>query len=401
MVIEINDIGLLLAVTTVVALICERFRLQYTVGLVLSGLALAMLSVPIHIPLSKSLLYVALLPPLVFEVALRIRWSALRRNLPLVLVLAGPGLGLSAAVIAGGMHYFVGWSWAASFLFGILISATDPVAVVAAFDEAKVHGRVDLIVKAESLANDGTAAAAFAILLPFALGAGATPLAFAANTGMTIAGGVLCGLAVALGVLGLAGRTSNHLVELTLTTLCAYGSFLVAEHIGGSGVIASLTAGLVVAVGISRGVISKTGQTALFAFWEYAAFLANSIIFILIGLSQAKHQIGGLVWPALITIILTVAGRAAAVYPFCFLFRKGPLHFPLAHQHVLFWGGLRGALALALVLGLPPEIPERQQMITLTFAVVAFSVFVQTLSLGPLLRRWGLADKSKHDEHVD
>jgi CPA1 family monovalent cation:H+ antiporter len=378
---DIYELGLLLAVTASVAIVCERLRLQYTVGLVLAGLALALIPVKIELPLSKTFIYTFLLPPIVFEAALRLSWPALKRDLPVVLTLAVPGLLAAAAIVAGGMHWIVGWAWSAAGLFGILISATDPVAVVAAFDEAKVHGRVDLLVRAESLANDGTAAAAFAILLAMALGAPA-------------------GALIANALLFVAGRTQNHLVEITLTTLSAYGSFLLAERLGASGVLASLAAGLVISGGSRRGFISETGQSAVVAFWEYAAFLTNSLIFVLIGLRQAERHFLPVLWPAVAAILLVILGRATAVYPFCWLFRGTRHAVRAADQHVLVWGGFRGALALALALGLPPSIPGREDLVTVTFAAVAFSVFVQTLTITPLLRRLGVLKASAAPENA-
>ena len=217
---DIYELGLLLAVMSVVALVCERLRLQYTIGLVLGGLALALLQLRIELSLSKDFLYTFLLPPLVFEAALRLNWPGLRRDLPVILALAGPGLAASALLLAAGMHWLAGWSWIAAGLFAAAISATDPVAVVAAFDEAKARGRVDLLVRAESLVNDGSAATAFAILLGIAVGASATPTDVAWRLLLTIGGGLACGVTVAGVLLFLVGRTNNHLVEITLTT-CA------------------------------------------------------------------------------------------------------------------------------------------------------------------------------------
>lgn len=391
---DIYELGLLLAVTTIVAIVCERLRLQYTVGLVMAGLALALVPVKIELPLSKSFIYTFLLPPLVFEAALRLSWARLRRDLPVVLTLSVPGLLAAATVVAGGMHWIASWSWYAAGLFGVLISATDPVAVVAAFDEAKVRGRVDLLVRAESLANDGTAATAFGILLAVALGAPAAAQNLVLAAAVTTGAGLACGVFVAGAMLIVAGGTNNHLIEITLTTLSAYGSFLLAERLGASGVLASLAAGLVVSAGSRLGFVSKTGQVALAAFWEYAAFLTNSLIFILIGLRQAERDFLPVVWPAMAAMLLVVLGRAMAVYPFCWLFRNTRHAVAIAHQHVLFWGGFRGALALALALGLPPSIAERDDLVTVTFAVVAFSVFVQTLSMTPLLHRLGMLQAS-------
>jgi CPA1 family monovalent cation:H+ antiporter len=206
---------------------------------------------------------------------------------------------------------------------------------------------------------------------------------------LTVGGGILCGAALAGILLLIAGRTDDHLVELTFTTVAAYGSFVLAEKLHSSGVLATLTAGLVMGSAGSLGKFSVRGKDAVEAFWEYAAFVANSLVFLLIGMHEA-HQNFAAVWTAaLAAIALVIAGRALAIYPTCFLFSKSTLRVTLAHQHVLFWGGLRGALALALALGLPPELPQREDIITITFAVVAFSMFVQGLTMTSFLRRLG------------
>lgn len=392
----LHQIGLLLIVAAIVAIACERGHLPYTVGLVLAGLALAVAPVTIALPLSRTLIYTFLLPPLVFEAALRLDWHKLRADLPVITTLAVPGLLIAAAIAAAGMHWIVGWSWAGAVLFGILIAATDPVSVIATFDEARVGGRVDLLVRAESLSNDGMAAVAFGLAIALLGGASAGGASLPLDILRTIGGGLACGWAVAVGLLIVAGRTANPLVEITLTTLAAYGSFLLAERFGGSGVLASLAAGLVIGGGGGGrlGSITIAGQEAVKAFWEYAAFLTNSLIFILIGVRVAHQDFGGVVWPAVAAIALVLLARAATVYPVCRIFARTRHAVSIAHQHVLFWGGLRGALALALALGLPAAIVERETIVTVTFAVVAFSVFVQTLTMTALLRRLKIIDRA-------
>jgi CPA1 family monovalent cation:H+ antiporter len=203
----------------------------------------------------------------------------------------------------------------------------------------------------------------------------------------TIGGGLLCGAVVGCVALWLVGRTDDHLVEITFTTVAAYGSFLLAEHFHASGVLATITAGLIMGNYQRLGTISERGVEAVRAFWEYAAFTANSIVFLLIGMHEA-HQNFAAVWlTAVAAIALVLAGRAAAIYPCCLLFARSSLRVSMRHQHVLFWGGLRGALALALALSLPVEVPLRDEIITVCFAVVAFSIFVQGLTMAPLLRR--------------
>jgi CPA1 family monovalent cation:H+ antiporter len=128
---------------------------------------------------------------------------------------------------------------------------------------------------------------------------------------------------------------------------------------------------------------------AVESFWEYVAFVVNSLIFILIGMHEAKQNFQGELLPVVAGIAVVMAGRAAAIYPCCALLGRFFAPVRMSHRHVLFWGGLRGALALALALGLPPEIPHRNEIVTVAFAVVAFSIFVQGATMAPLLRRLG------------
>jgi CPA1 family monovalent cation:H+ antiporter len=134
--------------------------------------------------------------------------------------------------------------------------------------------------------------------------------------------------------------------------------------------------------------ISERGREAVQASWEYAAFVANSLIFLLIGM-HARQNFGAIWIPAVLAIGLVTLGRAVAIYPCCFLFARLSLRIRMKDQHILLWGGLRGAVALALALGLPPEVPHRDDIVTISFAVVAFSVFVQGLTITWFLRRMG------------
>jgi len=135
--------------------------------------------------------------------------------------------------------------------------------------------------------------------------------------------------------------------------------------------------------------ISERGTDAVQAFWEYAAFVANSLVFLLIGMHEARQNFTALWLSAVAAIALVTLGRALAIYPCCLLFSRSSLRVSAKHQHILFWGGLRGAVALALALGLPATVPMREEIVTISFAVVAFSVFVQGLTMVPLLRRMG------------
>jgi CPA1 family monovalent cation:H+ antiporter len=398
---DLSQLGLLLFVSALVAMLTRRLRMPYTVGLVLAGMVLYFLHIYIKWRLSKELIFSVFLPPLVFEAALFIGWREFKKDLPVVLLLATVGVAVAAAVTAAGMRYALGWDWGSALVFGVLIAATDPVSVIATFKEANVQGRLKLLIEAESLLNDGTAAVAFVALLGILAGNQQGVAVVAGTLAATIIGGAAIGAVVAAGFMLLAGRTPDYLVEITFTTLAAYGSFFVAEHLHTSGVLASLTAGLVVGNFRSSSLMTDTGRQALGPFWEYVAFIANSLIFLLIGAQEAQQHFSGLWVPLATVLLLVTVGRAAAIYPLCALFSRGRLKVDARHQHVLFWGGLRGALALALALALPEDLPHRDLVITLTFAVVAFSVFAQGLTITPLLRRLKLlpdeADRDARD----
>jgi CPA1 family monovalent cation:H+ antiporter len=391
---DLSQLGFLLFVSAVVAMLTRRMRLPYTVGLVLAGMALYFFHAHIKWHLSKDLIFSVFLPPLVFEAALFIHWRDFRKELPVVTLLATVGVVLAATVTALGMRYGLSWDWGSAIVFGTLIAATDPVSVIATFKKSKVHGRLRMLIESESLLNDGTAAVAFVAVLGVLSGGQATVLSISGGLFVTIVGSVLIGGTVAYLFMLLAGRTPDYLVEITFTTLAAYGSFFVAEHFHCSGVLAALTAGLVVGNFRKSGSISAAGRHALGPFWEYLAFVANSLIFLLIGAQEAQQHFEGLWVPVLLAIVLVTLGRAAAIYPLCALFSRTRLKVDRPLQHVLFWGGLRGALALALALALPDTLPQQNAIVSITFAVVAFSVFAQGLTITPLMRRLGQIQQS-------
>jgi CPA1 family monovalent cation:H+ antiporter len=203
---------------------------------------------------------------------------------------------------------------------------------------------------------------------------------------------VLIGLAVSAAILFIVGRTDDPLVEITLTTIAAYGSFLLAEQFYASGIISALAAGLMVgSFGWTR-FVSVEGRERLRSAWEYFAFLANSLVFILIGMNVATQPLRGLGWLAAVAaVLLVLAGRAISIYPLSLLFQRSRWRLPGRYQHTLFWGGLRGALALALALAVPPSVAERGQIIVTAFVVVAFSILIQGLTMPWLIKRFDLA----------
>ncbi len=387
----------LLGVAMVVAILARRLRLPYTVGLVLTGLALALARVDAGVTLTRDVIFDVILPPLLFEAAISIRWSELRRDLPLVLALSTLGVALCTLVVAAGLTTLLAWPSGPALAFGALIAATDPIAVIALLRETGLKGRLRLIIESESLINDGVAALLFTLVAASLGGtAGApTPLGVLGQTMLIGGGGVAVGLLAGAIAILLAGRTSDHLVETALTAVAAYGSFLTAERIGASGVLATVSAGLLMgnlglfADDANRFALTSQGRAFVAEFWEFAAFVANSVVFLLIGLALAAtptRAFGTLV----VVVALALAGRAAAVYPVSFLFARSRWAVSWPEQNLLWWGGLRGALALALALSLPPATPYRDDILVAAFGVVAFSVMVQGLTAKLALRRFGL-----------
>lgn len=388
----------LLGLAILVALAARRFRLPYTVGLALAGAALAAFRVDTGLALTHDLIFDIVLPPLLFEAALNLNWNELKRVLAPVIVLSTVGVVLCAAVVAGGLVYWVGWEPEPALAFGALIAATDPIAVIALLRESRAKGRLRLMIEAESLLNDGAAAVLFALILAWArhdaASAGGPFAAFVAFL-VIAGGGVAVGLLVGLAAVLVAGSSDDHLVETALTAVAAFGSFLIAERFGASGVLAAVGAGLVLGnVGVlgrkgGHGLaLTARGRAFVIEFWEFAAFLANSLVFILIGsalatIDYAREGVAALA----LAVALALFGRAVAVYPICLAFSPTRWAVPLREQHLLWWGGLRGALALALALALPPSLPRRDDILIAVFAVVAFSVIVQGLTAPLALRR--------------
>ncbi len=392
----IERFEVLLAVAAVVALIARRLKLPYTVGLVVAGVGLGLLNVVPEVILTKELIFRLLLPPLIFEAAFFIHWKELKENFVSVLVLASAGVLVSTLVVAGLMSSLGGWSFAIAAVFGALIAATDPVSVIAMFKDLKIGGRLKLLVEAESLFNDGVAALLFSVAMIGATGGALSGGVVATTLLREVGGGILCGGLVAGVALFLAGKTDDHLVEVTFSVIAAFGAFLLADYFHCSGVLAVLVAGLLIGNLGDIGAITDHGREAVGAFWEFAAFVANSIIFLLIGVREmALLDDFGRYLPMIgLGILASLIARAIGVYGVSALLRKPQHRVETEYRHVMVWGGLKGAISLALVLGLPESFPKREEVIAVTFGVVAFSVIVQGISMPWLMAKLNLIPRA-------
>jgi len=393
----------LLIAASVIAVIAKRIGIPYTVALVLGGLLLSVVHLPALAPLHQGhrpdwltpdVILILFLPALLFEGSLKIELRHIRTDIVALLLLANLGVLVATLVTGLVIYYAVGMSLIVALLFGSMVSATDPISVLSIFKEVAVDERLSVLVEGESLLNDGTAVALFQILLASAIGGRVGLVWGGGQFVLSVVGGALLGLALGYVVSKLTKGVDDAQVEITLTTILAYGTFLLARHLHLSGVIATVTAGLMIGNFAAKTTMSPRTLTALRSFWEYASFIINSLVFLLIGL-EVRLGIVLRAWkPILIATAAIFLGRILSVYtlvPFGNLFSK---RIPFVWQHVLVWGGLRGALSLALALSLDSTFPYRDQILNLTFGVVVFSILVQGLSIKPLLRMLRLAPGS-------
>jgi len=387
--IETMILGLLLIVS-LVAIVVRRFNMPYTVALVLAGFLLSLRS-GIELEITSEIILTLLLPPLVFEAAFHLKFDALRDNFTTIALLAVPGVILNMLVVGGVVGWGAGLSWPIALVFGSLIAATDPVAVVVIFRKLGVPKRLEVLLEGESLLNDGTAIVIFNLAIVSAL-TGHFDLVEGVFEFIRVAGGGIA-VGVLLGWLTsrLASRVDEYLIVTTLTTIVAFGSYTLAEYLEFSGVLAVVMAGLV-SGNVGPRSMSPTTRIILTNFWDYVTFLANSAVFLLIGLEIDLPQLFAH-WQSILWAIAGVLlSRAIVIYGLSRLGRSLPADW----RHVLFWGGLRGAIALALAISLPHTLgPERNVVVVMTFGVVLFTILGQGLSLDWLVHRLGLISRSE------
>jgi CPA1 family monovalent cation:H+ antiporter len=376
----------LLLISCVVGIISRRTHLPYTIGLVVVGFFLAYQGITTDTHLSYDLIFDMLLPPLIFEAAFHLKWRELKPILRPVTILATAGVLVSSAIATGLMLLTTTLSLPACLIIGIVLSATDPVSVLALLKEAKLPSRIHKLLEAESLFNDGTASILFAIT-PLVL-AGTTSLVGVATLSITeVVGGMGIGALVGFAAMFIAGRTNDHLIEIAMTVIAAFSSFFIAQHLHTSGILSTLTAGMVIGNLDRFGAITEKGLNEAHSFWEFACFVANSFIFILIGLDLNLWEVSGAGWITACTIGSMLIARACAVYGWCLPLRRTKDAVPGIVQHLLFWGGLRGALSIALVLSLPMNFPDRAIIIAAVFNAVVFSIIIQGMTVSPLISR--------------
>lgn len=345
--------------------------------------------------LTKDLLFTVFLPGLLFEAAFHLEWRELRENVISIGSLAVPGVaaatGLTALLLTPAIRGLGvapdDAAWGPALLFGALISATDPIAVVATFRQLGAPRRLTVLVEAESLVNDGTAAVLFTVLLGLAAGVALTTVDVLLRFVLVAAGGIAIGIGLGWLLSQLVRRIDEPVVEIAITTIAAYGSFAVAETLHVSGVLATVAAGVVCGDVAVRSGMSAKSTEATHAFWDFIGFGMNSVVFLLVGFEVSARQLLDWWKPILIAFVAITLARAAIVFLTAGVVRSRTERVPRSWLPVLVWGGLRGALSMVLALSLPDSYAYRDLLVAMTFGVVTLTIVVQGLTIAPLVRR--------------
>ncbi|NQD67013.1 sodium:proton antiporter [Bacillus haikouensis] len=406
---HIFELGLILVMIAAgITAIAKKFKQPYPIALVIVGALIGLFNIPILEPLKEFItegevfnfvIITLFLPALLGEAALKLPFSQLSSNKEPVLALAFGGTFLSFLIIGFSAYYFFDFPIPAAFVFGALMSATDPVSVLSIFKSVGVKKRLAVVIEGESLFNDGLAVVLFNIsafyLLTYidagwaGLGSGLWEFIRVISLGIIIGGSLGYGFSL------LTKYFDDYPLEIIFSIILFYGSFLLAESVHASGVIAVVIAALIFGNYGGKIGMSPTTKLNINSFWDVAALLANSLVFLMVGLEITRIDLMEK-WPLIFAAIpIVLIARSIAVYTSLSLISN----FPHKWKHILNWGGLKGSLSVALVLSLPRDFPAREDVLILGFSVVLFSLVVQGLTIKPLISFLGV--KAKEGEHQE
>ncbi|MDQ2665537.1 MAG: sodium:proton antiporter, partial [Gemmatimonadota bacterium] len=386
---------LLYCIATVVAIASRRLRVPYTTSLLLAGIALGAMHFASLPHLTRELLFEVFLPGLLFEAAYHLEVHELRENSWTISLMAVPGvviaIALTATLLVGGALLAGGHlTWQTAFLFGGVIAATDPVAVTALFRQLGAPRRLHVLVESESLLNDGTSIVFLTLMLAFFAGEATSASSLAMDFVRIAAGGAALGGIIGWGVSHIRTHVDDAAIEITLTTIAAYGSFIVAEQLHCSGVIATVAAGVACGNAGRHHPMTANTRAAVDSFWEWLAFALNSGVFLLLGAQLSLDLLLDNWFLIVLAAVATLCARAIVVGLAGALIARTAERLPRTWLVVMTWGGLRGALSLVLALALPDSIVGRDLIIVMTAGTVALSLVGQAATMPALLRRLGI-----------
>ncbi len=373
------------ALATVLGLVSKRARLvPYPVVLAGAGVLVGLLPGGQLGHVGADVILIAFVPGLVFEAALTLDLAELRRRLLPVGLLATAGVALTVVLIGSLTHLILGLSWASGMLLGAILAATDPIAVVTLMRQMKAPSGLAAILEGESLFNDGTGVAVFTAVLATIL-SGAPSFGDATIRFVEItAGGTAIGLAVGFLGLLLLRFAEDAPLEILATLVIAYGSYLAADVLHASGIVAVVGAGIVVARYGSA--IGRLHGPQLLGFWNLLAFVLNAMLFILVGAALPAWQLVPVLGFVAVVFLIMLVTRAIPVYGLLAISALRPPPIPWAWRHLTTWAGLRGALSVALALSVVnlPGVDSRVALIA--YGVVLLSLLVQGGLVVPVTR---------------
>jgi CPA1 family monovalent cation:H+ antiporter len=389
------ELGLILVMIAAgITAISKKFRQPYPIALVIVGAIIGLVNIPALEPLKRFItegevfnfvIITIFLPALLGEASLKLPFSHLRENKNPILALAFGGTLLSFIIIGFSTIWLLNFSIPAAFVFAALMSATDPVSVLSIFKSVGVNKKLATVIEGESLFNDGLAVVLFKISAFYLLSyidAGFSGIASGLFEFIKVISlGLIIGGALGYGFSILTKYFDDYPLEIIFSIILFYGSFLLAESVHASGVIAVVVAALIFGNYGAKIGMSPTTKLNINNFWDVAALLANSLVFLMVGLEIKVIHISDKWGFILIALLIVLIARSFAVYTSLF-FIKG---FPNPWKHIINWGGLKGSLSIALVLSLPRNFDGREEILIFAFSVVLFSLVIQGLSIKPLL----------------
>jgi monovalent cation:H+ antiporter, CPA1 family len=385
----------LVAAATLVALATRRLTiLPYSVALVILGVAVSAFQLPIDLEIAPEVLLAVLIPGLIFDAAYRIDLRDLMPNLPAIAILATVGVLVTAVTVGLTLNVGIGLPFALAFLVGTMLAATDPAAVIAVFSKLRAPRRLTTLVEAESLLNDGTGIVIFAIAVE-SFGRPIESGELVIGLVITVAVSISIGVALGLAATRLLAGVDDHLIELTISVVAAYGSYLLAEQFGQSGILATVACGLVFG-SLGRRAASARAEDAIDTVWEFIAFLMTTVVFLLVGLAISIPQLVEAAIPSILALVGLLVARAVVVYLLLGVGSRGFARLgwgrpvPSSWLHLIGWAGLRGAIAVALALSLPPDIPQRDLLQGTVFGCVLLTLLIQGTTAELLVRRLGI-----------
>lgn len=392
----------LVAAAALIALVARRIAVPYTVALVVFGLGAAIVAPRAQFGITEELVLAVLLPGLIFEAAYQLDLGELRRAFGGIALLAVPGVLLSALIVAGVLALGTGLPLELGFVVGAMVSATDPAAVISTFRRLRSPKRLRMLVEGESLFNDGTALVVFVIALTMVTG----PVTIGGAVGsfvLTVVVSTLIGGAIGVAASRIVATVDDHLIELTVSLATAYGAYLIADLFHESGIIATVVAGIVLGNYGRRIGMSARTQEALDTVWEFLSFLLTALVFLLVGLVISLPQLIDALGPILWAVLGILIGRGLVVYVLLggtsrLISDRFHPAVPLAWLHVMFWAGLRGAVAVAMALSLPPDFPQRTLLQEIVFGVVLFTLVTQGTTTELVIRLTGAGAAAPRSE---